>query len=126
MNKITYGNRELVFGTYFMSQLMEDFNLQDISEITALMGTEETPGLFQKNPFKYIPLFIKTAINSSAEMYGLDKMQLHEVAQLIDDEGGIIDEKIIKIFEVFGSSSKVKTELTNSTKKKVSQKIVGK
>jgi hypothetical protein len=113
MNKTTFINKEIVFGTYFLGQWIEVSGCDDVQESFAILS---------KNPFKYIPLFLQTAINSTAEMYGTDKVELFQVIEGVDDEGGIAGEKIQTILKVFTTS--MTANLGND--KKGVRKVVGK
>jgi hypothetical protein len=70
-------NRELTFGTYFLGEY---------TEITG-KPFQEALGDIDKNPFKYIPLFLQTAINTSAELDGLEPVTLKEVITEVDNLG---------------------------------------
>jgi hypothetical protein len=98
MNKVTFFNREIVFGTYFLGQWIDVVEANDV---------QEAFNVLQKNPFKYIPLFITTAINTSAELYGLEKVTLLDVTNEIDECGGIASDKVQGVLKVFTSSLEV-------------------
>jgi hypothetical protein len=113
MNKTTFINREIVFGTYFLGQWIEASGSDDVQESFTILS---------KNPFKYIPLFLHTAINSTAEMYGLEKVELFQVIEGVDEGGGIAGEKIQAILKVFTDSMTANV----GNEKKGGRKVVGK
>ena len=100
-NRATFLNREIVFGTYFIGQWIEVSESNDVQEAFNCLA---------KNPFKYIPMFIHTAINTSAEMNGLDKVSLFDVINEIDNVGGVASESVSKLLNVFTTSIMVGKE----------------
>jgi hypothetical protein len=97
-NKVTFFNREIVFGTYFIGQWIDVVGANDVQESFMVL---------QKNPFKYIPLFIATGINTSAELYGLEKVTLLDVTNEIDECGGIASDEVQNVLKVFTTSLEV-------------------
>jgi hypothetical protein len=106
MNETQFLGKKIVFGTYFLGEYTEASgkSFQD-----ALKDLE-------KNPFKYIPLFITTAINTTAELYGGDTVELKDVVNEID-RIGLQGDEVEKLLSVFAKSLEVKTD-GNSQKKK--------
>jgi hypothetical protein len=100
-NRATFLSREIVFGTYFIGQWIEVSESNDVQEAFNCLA---------KNPFKYIPMFIHTAINTTADMNGLDKVSLFDVINEIDNVGGVASESISTLLNVFTSSIMVGKE----------------
>jgi hypothetical protein len=92
MNRANFLNREIIFGTYFLGEWIEQSGKETMEEVIMLLT---------KNPFKYIPEFLLTAINTSAELNGLDKVTLLEVIEEIDNVGGVSSKKVQEILEIF-------------------------
>lgn len=97
MNKYTFLNREIEFGTYFLGEFVERVNLPFMEAI----------GLLQNNPLKYIPVFIHTAINTTAELNDESLVSLKEVINEVD-KVGYDSEEIQELFAVFSKSIETK------------------
>lgn len=94
-NRATFFNREIIFGTYFLGEWIEQSGTNDI---------QESFNCLSKNPFKYIPLFIHCGINCTASLTGLEKVSLTDVINEVDNVGGIQSEPIQKLLTVFTES----------------------
>lgn len=105
MNKYTFLNREIEFGTYFLGEFVERVNLP----------FDKALALIQTNPLKYIPVFIHTAINTTAELNNENPVTLKEVINEVD-RLGYESKEIQGMFEVFAKS--IETKLETPTKKK--------
>lgn len=112
MYRTTFLSKEIVFGTFFLGEWIENSGAEN-----AKLSFE----LLQKNPFKYVPLFLQVAINSTAEIFNTQKVELHEVFEEVDKVGGINSKVIQDILEVFTTS--MTDKLGNEKKAK---KVVGK
>lgn len=113
MNRATFLNKEIIFGTYFIGQWIEASGCDEVSEAFMVLS---------KNPFKFIPLFITTAINSTAELTGMDKVKLFDVLEEIDRLGGVTSppiEQLLKVFtdSVSANAGKGKVVTKTTTKK---------
>jgi hypothetical protein len=102
MNKTNFAGHEIIFGTYFLGQWIEQIGANDVQD--ALGG-------FQKNPFKNIPLFITIAINETANLNGkpLD-LSLIDVSQKIDELGGIQSAEVQDLLAFFVQTLGVKND----------------
>jgi hypothetical protein len=107
INRATFLKREIIFGTYFVGQWID---------LSGKKSIEESFNVLSENPFKYIPLFIQLAINSSADINGLEKVELFDVIDEIDNEGGIMSETVQKILKVFTDSITVNLGKTKAVK----------
>ena len=112
-NRATFLKREVIFGTYFVGQWIETSGAKDI---------EGSFQVLSENPFKYIPLFLHTAVNASAEINGLEKVGLFEVYDEIDNEGGIAGETVQKLLKVFTDSITVNLGKTKAVKQPQAKK----
>lgn len=102
MNKVTFFKREIVFGTYFVGAWIDEAEATDVADSFNVIA---------KNPFKYIPKFIFCGINTTAELYGLEKVTLMDVIDEIDKCGGITSDEVQNVLQVFTSS--IETTLGN-------------
>lgn len=107
MNKYNFLNREIEFGTYFLGEFVERVNLP----------FDKALGLLQSNPLKYIPIFIHTAINTTAELNEESPISLKEVIKEVDNLG-YSSKEIQGMFEVFTKSIETKLEAPTTAKKK--------
>jgi hypothetical protein len=106
-NRATFLKREIIFGTYFVGQWIETSGAKDINgSLQVLSG----------NPFKYVPIFLQTAVNTSAEINGLEKVGLFDVIDEIDNEGGIGSETVEKLLKVFADSITANVGKTKAVK----------
>jgi hypothetical protein len=112
-NRATFLNREIIFGTYFIGQWIEVSESNDVQEAFNCIG---------KNPFKNIPLFIQTAINTTAEINGLDKVSLFDVINEIDNVGGVASESVTNLLNVFTNSILVGKEKVEGKSHQTKQK----
>ncbi len=108
-NKCTFLGKDIVFGTYFLGEF---------TEITGKPFQEAIQDL-QKNPFKFIPVFLQTAINTTAEIYGGEKVELKEVLAEIDNKG-LNSKEVQNALDTFTKSIQVMagTETTKKTSAK--------
>lgn len=106
MNKYTFLNREIEFGTYFLGEFVERVNLP----------FEQALALLQTNPLKYIPVFIHTAVNTTAELNGESPISLKEVINEVD-KLGYESKEIQEMFEVFAKSIEAKFDKPAKKKK---------
>jgi hypothetical protein len=95
MNRATFLNREIIFGTYFLGEWIETTKSENV---------EEAFNCLSKNPFKYIPLFLYCGVNSTAELNGVEKVSLNDVIEEVDNLGGVASEKVQSILKVFTDS----------------------
>ncbi len=107
MNKYTFLNREIEFGTYFLGEFVERVDL----------SFDKALALLQTNPLKYIPIFIHTAINTTAELNEETPISLKEVINEVD-KLGYNSKEIQEMFEVFTKSIETKVETPTTKKKK--------
>lgn len=106
--------RKLILGTYLLGEYTEKTGkpFQD-----ALQD-------FQKNPFKYIPLFIHTAINTTAEIERMEGKDTQDVTlmQVVEevDRVGIGSKEVESILTAFVKSleTTVKVGQEKAAKKK--------
>ena len=97
MNKTTFAGYEIIFGTYFIGQWIDKSGSIDLQE--AAKGLET-------NPFKAIPVFVKTAIETTAEINSKPiEISIFRVIELIEAQGGILASQEIKdLLKVFMDS----------------------
>lgn len=93
MNEAKFLGKEVVFGTYFLGEY---------TEITG-KSFQEAMADIERNPFKYIPLFILTAINTTAELNGTQGVELKDVVNEID-RLGINSDEVSGLLTVFANS----------------------
>ena len=93
--KLKNKNHDFCFGLGFMGNLLEQL---DCSIDELMQG-------IQKNPFKFIPVLMFESyaygcIRAKAEK----EYDLYSFTDIIDDEGGVVSEKVSKFLEAFTES----------------------
>jgi len=105
MNEATFLGKPIVFGTFFLGEY---------TEATGKPFAEAMNDI-DRNPFKFIPLFLQVGINTTAELNGTEKVELKEVLAEVD-RLGIASDEIQKVLQVFVQSIQAKVDTAKKKK----------
>ena len=93
--KLKNKNHDFCFGLGFMGNLLEQL---DCSIDELMQG-------IQKNPFKFIPVLMFESYAYGCKRENKEKEHdLYSFTDVIDDEGGVVSEKVSKFLEAFTES----------------------
>ena len=108
--KISDKEIEFHFGLGFLGELLDTLDL----------SIEELMNGIQKNPFKFLPKVMHGAASYAAQRKGEELgMELYELIDLIDDDGGVASDNTAKFLQAFTASMTKDVPEEPKTPKKV-------